>query len=39
MADRIEISIENHIAVMTIRRPEKLNAPRYTALAGTLYRL
>ncbi|SUW23274.1 enoyl-CoA hydratase [Brucella abortus] len=26
MADRIEISIENHIAVMTIRRPEKLNA-------------
>ncbi len=26
MADRIEISIENLIAVMTIRRPEKLNA-------------
>ncbi|HBQ32051.1 MAG TPA: enoyl-CoA hydratase, partial [Ochrobactrum anthropi] len=26
MAQRIEISIENHIAVMTIKRPEKLNA-------------
>ena len=26
MADRIEITTENHIAVMTIRRPEKLNA-------------
>lgn len=26
MADRIEIKIENHIAVMTIKRPEKLNA-------------
>lgn len=26
MAQRIEISIENHIAVVTIKRPEKLNA-------------
>src|SRR5690606_25668333 len=26
MAQRIEISVENHIAVMTIRRPEKFNA-------------
>jgi len=26
MADRIEIATENHIAVMTIKRPEKLNA-------------
>lgn len=26
MAQRIDISIENHIAVMTIKRPEKLNA-------------
>jgi len=26
MTDRIEIAIENHIAVMTIKRPEKLNA-------------
>lgn len=26
MSGRIEIAVENHIAVMTIRRPEKLNA-------------